>query len=203
MNYLCFYSLGVFFETVLNYKNYKPKLRTEYCCPFKVTTVSVMGRIFFSLTLVQQSANTGRLSWLPSKATMPNSLQRSWSPLPTWNSGNSSLPPIRRKQSGYTSGWVRGCCPWGLTANGFSKLNADSAQGPLPEIFVAYQKHIYGLYYMWVYWLRKHFSAVSWEWRSLESFGVQTANFTFLLCHLLAMWPLVTYSPLSAQYSYL
>lgn len=139
MKYLCFYSLGVFFETFLNYKNYKPNLRTEHCCLFKVTTVSVMGRIFFSFTLVQQSANTGKLSWLPSKETMPNSLQRSWSPLPTWNNGNSNLLPIRRKQNGCTSGWVRGRCPWGFTAKRFSKFNADAAQGPLLEIFVGYQ----------------------------------------------------------------
>ena len=44
MKYLCFYSLWVVFETFFNYK---PNLRTEYCCLFKVTTISVMGGIFF------------------------------------------------------------------------------------------------------------------------------------------------------------
>ena len=79
MKYLCFYCLGGVFETFLNYK---PNLKTEHCCLLKVTTVSVMGGIFFSFTLVQQSANTGRLNWPPSKETMPNSLQPCWSLLP-------------------------------------------------------------------------------------------------------------------------
>lgn len=91
-----------------------------------------------------------------------------------------------------------GLCPWDLWPAGFldqRKFTCRFRTGHRWEICIGCQ-NIYALYYMWVYWLKKCFPHFN-DNEEYTTFGTEKSDFKFLFCHLLAVWPLVSYSPLS------
>lgn len=133
MKYLCFYSLWVVFKTFFNYK---PNLRTEYCCLFKVTTISVMGGIFFFYFSSAISKH-----WEAELATLKGNNAKLTAAL---LESTANVKQWKQQLAAYQEEAERlhkrvGAGPLSVRPAGFLTLRADSAQGPLLESFVGYQ----------------------------------------------------------------